>query len=88
MTILLRTVALAAALTLAALTTGHATTIPTGTCEIFCANFDTGSYSTQYWESTERECCSGTLNPCPPGTMPTSYAFLPYGGFAELCQLN
>ena len=82
---LLRTSALAAALTLTALTTGHATTIPTGTCEIFCSNLDSSSYSTQYWESTERECCSETLNPCPAGTNPTSYAFQPYYGFAELC---
>jgi hypothetical protein len=83
---LLRASALAAALALILLATGHATPVPTGTCEIFCSNLDTGSYSTQYWGSTEGECCSQTLNPCPAGATPTVYAFQPYYGFAELCQ--
>lgn len=84
---LLRTSALAATLALTAFAVkGNAFSVPTGTCQIFCSNLDTGSYSTQYWGSTEGECCSQTLDPCPAGSTPTVYAFQPYYGPAELCQ--
>jgi hypothetical protein len=82
---LLRSSALAAALVLTVFATGHADPVPTGTCQIFCSNPDTGAYSTQYWATTEAQCCSQTLNPCPAGSTPTVYSFQPYYGFAELC---
>jgi hypothetical protein len=82
---LLRSSALAAALVLTVFATGHADPVPTGTCQIFCSNPDTGAYSTQYWATTEAQCCSQTLDPCPAGSIPTVYSFQPYYGFAELC---
>ncbi len=86
---LLRTTSLAAALALSVLAvTGHAVINPYGTCRTFCYDPSTQTISQVSWYTTESICCSGTVNPCPPGTNPGGSSFLPNGGFARLCAAN
>ena len=84
---LLRTTALTAALALSAFAmTGHASiTNPNGTCRTLCFDPVNHTITQVNWSTTESVCCSGTVNPCPPGTNPTTSSFLPNGGFAKLC---
>lgn len=86
----LRTFALAAALALSALAmTGHAILPPpNGTCRTICYNPSTQTISQVSWSTTESVCCSGTVNPCPAGSVPRTSSFQPNGGFARLCPIN
>ncbi|HYG63866.1 MAG TPA: hypothetical protein VEL74_14915 [Thermoanaerobaculia bacterium] len=54
-----------------------------GNCQTLCF----GSGITQVvWPSTEEECCSRSVNPCPPGSSPSSgYAWAPDNGFWGFC---
>ncbi|HEY2294718.1 MAG TPA: hypothetical protein VGM86_28790 [Thermoanaerobaculia bacterium] len=84
---LLRTTALTAALALSVFAmTGHASiTNPNGTCRTICYNPSTQTISQVSWFTTESTCCSGTVNPCPAGSVPRTSSFQPTGGFTKLC---
>ncbi|HEY0555283.1 MAG TPA: hypothetical protein VGG20_13550 [Thermoanaerobaculia bacterium] len=86
---LLRTSALAAALSLSALAASHAFVTPSyGTCKTFCTNPATHTFSQVSWYTTETQCCNGSVNPCPAGTTPGGSSFQPTSGFARLCPIN
>jgi hypothetical protein len=85
---LLRTSGLVAALALASFATARGAFPQNGTCTTFCYNPTTHTLSQVNWQTTESQCCSGTFNPCPPGTTPRGASFLPNGGFARLCPIN
>jgi len=53
-----------------------------GDCSLWC---DGQRYV--YGFVTRDQCCSGTLL-CPSGSPATSYAFFPYQGFAEFCNVG
>lgn len=57
-----------------------------GTCRTFCQNLS--GFILVSWSTTFTQCCSGTVNPCPPGMNPGSASFLPNGGAAEHCPPN
>ena len=83
---LLRTSALTAALALSVFaTTGHAVINQNGTCRTICFNPSTITISQVSWFTDETTCCSGTVNPCPAGTVPRTSSFQPTGGFTKLC---
>ena len=84
---LLRTSGLVAALALASFATAHGIQ-QNGTCTTYCYNSTTHTLSQVNWQTTESQCCSGTVNPCPPGSTPRSASFLPNGGAARLCPIN
>jgi hypothetical protein len=81
---LLRISGLVVLLSLTALTTVHSAPVSAfGTCRTFCTG--SGSFTTVNWQTTESQCCSGTVNPCPAGMTPGSSSFTPNGGFARFC---
>jgi hypothetical protein len=84
---LLRTSGLVAALALASFATAHGIQ-QNGICTTFCYNAATHTLSQVSWQTTQSQCCSGTFNPCPPGTTPGGASFQPNGGFARLCPIN
>jgi hypothetical protein len=57
-----------------------------GTCRTSCSG--PNGFTIVSWSATLDQCCSGTFNPCPPGTSPGVSSFLPNGGFARLCPIN
>jgi hypothetical protein len=57
-----------------------------GTCRTFCENLS--GFTLVNWSTTFTQCCSGTVNPCPPGTTPGTSSFLPTSGAARLCPPN
>ncbi|MBW8873967.1 MAG: hypothetical protein JF614_03315 [Acidobacteria bacterium] len=83
---LLRTSGLVALLSLTALATARGARISSsfGTCRTTCVG--SGSFTTASWQTTESQCCSGTVNPCPPGMTPGASSFTPAGGFARFCR--
>lgn len=84
MKILLRISGLALLLSLTALATAqNARAAAFGTCRTFCTG--SGSFTTVSWQTTESQCCSGTVNPCPAGMTPGGASFTPAGGFARFC---
>lgn len=84
---LLRTSALAAALSLSALAAGHAI-VTYGTCTTYCTDPTTHTLSTVTWYTTESQCCGGSVNPCPAGDTRGGGSFQPTNGFARLCAIN
>ncbi len=84
---LFRTSALAAALALSALAmAGHA--FANGNCHFVCYNPTTHMFTQANATSTQAQCCSGTLNPCPPGYsagLPTYSPPTPPGGSPQRC---
>lgn len=83
---LVRILALSAALGIT-LFVGSSSAYPSsiGLCSTFCSGDNPMS---MYWEATYRECCLGTVNPCPAGTFPGGLTmFRPslWGGSFELC---
>jgi hypothetical protein len=84
---LLRTSGLVAALALASFATARA--FPqNGICRTFCFNPTTHTLTQVSWQTTQSLCCSGTVNPCPPGSNPSASSFTPNGGAAMLCSIN
>jgi hypothetical protein len=91
---LLRTFALAAALSLSVALAGRAVITPPlnpnqGICHTTCVS-DTGFTKTALiWQTSESECCSTTLKPpCPVGTHELYSAYQPPNGFTSLCQID
>jgi len=82
---LLRTSGLVAALALASFAAARGAFPTNGTCRTTCYNPTTQTIIQVNWPSTESQCCSQTVNPCPAGSSPTLYAFFPNSGFAKLC---
>lgn len=47
-----------------------------GTCRVGCwGGPGSGTITYVYFDSTYQECCSRTIDPCPPGTSPAGYSF-------------
>jgi hypothetical protein len=63
---LLRTSGLAAVLVFTVLTAGSAAQY--AACRTSCANFSAHTFTQVTTYPTESQCCSGTYNPCPPGS--------------------
>ncbi|HEX3553506.1 MAG TPA: hypothetical protein VIA62_09785 [Thermoanaerobaculia bacterium] len=82
---LLRTSGLVAALALASFASARGAFPQNGTCRTTCFNFTAHTITTVSWQTTESQCCSGTINPCPAGTTSTTSSFTPNGGVAKLC---
>lgn len=62
-----RYVALALPLTLAALHSSEGAG-SLGTCKVACVG--SGIFQNVTFQATQSDCCSGTVNNCPPGTSP------------------
>ena len=64
---LLRTSGLVAVLGFTALTAGSAAQY--AACQTSCANFSAHTFTVVTTYPTESQCCSGTYNPCPAGSI-------------------
>jgi hypothetical protein len=85
---LLRAFALIAVLAPCSLaTSGHAIPTTNGTCHTICINPVTHTVTPVSRSTTEQECCSGTVNPCPAGSNPTAVSFQPAGGSLRRCAV-
>ena len=85
---LLRTSGLVAALALAFFATARGALPQNGICHTTCFNSTTHTITSVNWQTDEKTCCSGTVNPCPAGTIMTTASFTPNGGFARFCPIN
>lgn len=84
---LLRIAGLTTIVTAAALS-GALAAVATGSCRTTCFS-STPPFGTQVtWSTSYAGCCSGTINPCPPGTVPgPAYYTPPVGGESQRCPL-
>jgi hypothetical protein len=80
---LIRSSALAAALSLSVLAAGHGI-VTNGNCHILCFNSTTHMGSSVTVFTSETQCCSTAFNPCPAGTSPLTRTFAPNGA-PQLC---
>jgi len=67
---LLRTSGVVAVLAFTVLTAGSAAQY--AACQTSCANFSAHTFTVVTTQATESQCCSGTYNPCPAGSMARS----------------
>jgi hypothetical protein len=81
----LRILGLVSALALTAFTTAGVA-FPTGTCKTTCYNPTTQQVAHVLWSSTKAQCCSATVNNCPPGYNPVLYSYTSAGGFFDVCD--
>lgn len=54
-----------------------------GSCRITCTGG--GKITLVSLSTTEAQCCSGDLNPCPAGTTPGGFIFVPTSGLPRFC---
>lgn len=81
---MLRALGLVAVLACAVLSTASADVV--GTCKTDCLSISPFSYTHVTWSATQSDCCSGAVNPCPPGATAHPFSWAAPHGAQQVCR--